>query len=59
MLIANHSDELKHLLVFIVGFGSSQYFGVNLPMSFRRGASVLNSPMDEPRIFEMILGFNI
>jgi hypothetical protein len=33
---------------------SSQYFGVKLPMSFCHRASVLDSPMDEFRIFEMI-----
>ena len=33
---------------------SSQYLGVNLPMSFCHGPSVLDSPIDQPRIFEMI-----
>ena len=33
---------------------SSQIFGVNLPMSFHQGASVLDSPLDQAQIFEMI-----
>jgi hypothetical protein len=38
---------------------SSQYFGVNLLMSFCRSASVLDSPMDQPQIFEMIPRYRI
>src|SRR5215813_15430048 len=33
---------------------SSQYFGEMSPMTFRQGASVLASTMDQPQIFEMI-----
>lgn len=34
-------------------------WGVNLPMSFCHGASVLDSPMDQPQIFEMMPRENI
>jgi hypothetical protein len=47
--------DMRQLIVDLRAEVSSQYFGVNLLLSFRRGASVLDSPMDDPQIFEMIL----